>query len=194
MNRRQAGEDFYFIQKLVPGGGYFNLNSTTVFPSSRISSRVPFGTGASIGKLTDYSSTTLLTYNLQAFKELRIIFRLTENIYNIDNQEYNICYDLLPAGIQSFIDEEEWIEKLTEIKNNTGSLESFKKRFFDWFNMFRIVKYLNFVHSGMFEKKPVEVATLELMQELEIAVKSKEPSELLQTFRKLEKTSNYFSL
>ena len=53
MNRRQAGEDFYFIQKLVPAGGYFNLNSTTVYPSPRASSRVPFGTGASIGKLSE---------------------------------------------------------------------------------------------------------------------------------------------
>ena len=36
MNRRQAGEDFYFIQKLVPLGGYFSLNTTTVYPSPRI--------------------------------------------------------------------------------------------------------------------------------------------------------------
>ncbi|MBN2861879.1 MAG: hypothetical protein JXN62_01880, partial [Bacteroidales bacterium] len=36
MNRRQAGEDFYFIQKLLPQGGYFTLNSTAVYPSPRI--------------------------------------------------------------------------------------------------------------------------------------------------------------
>ena len=75
MNRRQAGEDFYFIQKLVPAGGYFNLNSTTVYPSPRASSRVPFGTGASIGKLDAGNSSTLLTYNMLAFKELRVFFR-----------------------------------------------------------------------------------------------------------------------
>ncbi len=46
MNRRMAGEDFYFIQKLLPAGGFFNLNQTTVYPSPRSSARVPFGTGA----------------------------------------------------------------------------------------------------------------------------------------------------
>jgi hypothetical protein len=188
MNRRQAGEDFYFVQKLVPGGGYFSLNSTTVFPSPRISSRVPFGTGASIGKLTDESNATLLTYNLRAFKELQVSFRLAEKIFCFDKQDLGVCYDLLPAGLQSFTNEAEWIEKMAEIKNNTGSLESFKKRFFDWFNMFRIVKYLNFTHGKMFEKKPVEIAAIELMKELEIAVNSKEPTELLQVFRKLEKS------
>ena len=42
MNRRQAGEDFYFIQKLVPSGGYFSLNSTTVYPSPRASDQGSF--------------------------------------------------------------------------------------------------------------------------------------------------------
>ena len=62
MNRRKAGEDFYFVQKLVPAGGYFNLNSTVVYPSPRASSRVPFGTGVSIGKLNADQSSTLLAY------------------------------------------------------------------------------------------------------------------------------------
>ncbi len=194
MNRRQAGEDFYFIQKLVPGGGYFSLNSTTVFPSPRISERVPFGTGTSIAKLSDTSGETLLTYNLQAFKELKITFSLTERIYSSSIQDLGVCYDLQPSAIQGFINKKEWIEKITEIKNNTSSPESLKKRFFDWFNMFKIVKYLNFVHSGMFQKIPVEVAALELIEELRIDVHSKEPSELLLEFRKLEKNSNYSAL
>src|ERR1035437_6389366 len=78
MNRRQAGEDFYFIQKLVPAGGYFNLISTTVYPSPRASTRVPFGTGASIGKLSADKSSTLFTYNMLAFKELRTFFESVE--------------------------------------------------------------------------------------------------------------------
>ena len=75
MNRRQAGEDFYFIQKLVPAGGYFSLNSTVVYPSPRPSFRVPFGTGASITKLTESDEPLLLTYNILAFKELKIFFQ-----------------------------------------------------------------------------------------------------------------------
>ena len=79
MNRKQAGEDFYFIQKLVPAGGYFSLNTTTVYPSPRASFRVPFGTGASIEKLTKENSSTLLTYNVLAFIQLRLFFAMTED-------------------------------------------------------------------------------------------------------------------
>lgn len=189
MNRRQAGEDFYFIQKLVPAGGYFNLNSTTVYPSPRTSSRVPFGTGASIGKLTEENSPTLFTYNMLAFKELRYFFGMTEKFYHFTPEELPECYKSFPTGLKYFIDEIEWIGKMMEIKNNTSGLASFRKRFFGWFNMFRIVKYLNLVHIEFFEKKPVDVSASELLENTGIDFISKEPLNLLLYYRELEKTS-----
>ena len=163
MNRKQAGEDFYFIQKLVPAGGYFSLNSTVVYPSPRPSFRVPFGTGASITRLTDSGEPFLLTYNILAFKELKIFFPYGRRLLLITGlEEFTLFYKSLPAGIKSFIEEEELYEKMTEIKNNTSGFQSFMKRFFGWFNMFRIVKYLNYVHSGIFDKKSVLVAASEL--------------------------------
>ena len=62
--------------------------------------------------------------------------------------------------MKSFIEEKELNDKITEIKNNTSGFHSFKKRFFGWFNMFRIVKYLNYVHSGIYEKKSVADCSL----------------------------------
>lgn len=187
MNRRQAGEDFYFIQKLVPSGGYFNLCSTTVRPSPRPSFRVPFGTGASIEKLTAEKSTTFLTYNFLAFKELRTLFDMTEEIFSCNAEELNLFYKSFPHGLKSFIDANEWSEKMMEIKNNTSGFQSFKKRFFGWFNMFRIVKYLNYVHNGIFEKKPVEVSASGLLENSGVVVGSKDPLDLLLYYRMMEK-------
>jgi hypothetical protein len=187
MNRRQAGEDFYFVQKLVPAGGYFSLNSTTVYPSPRASVRVPFGTGASIGKLSADKSSTLLTYNLLAFKELRTFFEMTEVFFESGSCELHEQFVLIPGSLKLFINEEELIKKMMEIKNNTSGILSFKKRFFGWFNMFRIVKYLNFIHTGYFDKKPVDLAASELLKERGMIPESSEPLDLLQYYRKLEK-------
>ncbi len=187
MNRRQAGEDFYFIQKLVPSGGYFSLNSTTVYPSSRISSRVPFGTGASIGKLNNEKSNTLLTYNLQAFEELRIFFGILEKSYNCSPAGLIERYNLFPGAVKLYIAEEVFMDKLLEIKSNTSGKESFIKRFYGWFNMFRIVKYLNYTHLNYFEKTPVELSAAELLQMKGINFKSKDPVDLLLQYRLLEK-------
>jgi hypothetical protein len=187
MNRKQAGEDFYFIQKLVTSGGYFNLNSTTVYPSPRDSFRVPFGTGASIGHMIEENSTTFLTYNILAFKELRSFFGMLENFYHCKTEELTGCHKLFPPALKLFIEEKEWVRKICEIKSNTSSLISFKKRFFEWFNMFRIVKYLNYTHIEFFEKRPVDVSANELLNHIGIEFKSKEIVELLLFYRQLEK-------
>jgi len=187
MNRRKAGEDFYFIQKLVSSRGYFSLNSTTVCPSPRASSRVPFGTGASIGKLSEGNLSTFLTYNVQAFKELFEIFTGVDNFYNLQSVELLKYYKLFPPGFKQFITESEWEDKIGEIKNNTSGLISFKKRFFSWFNMFKIVKYLNSVHKGHFEKMAVDISASELLKIKGIVLESKEYVSLLQFYRLLEK-------
>lgn len=187
MNRKQAGEDFYFIQKLVSSGSYFSLNSTTVYPSSRASKRVPFGTGASMDKLTSEKSSTLLTYHPESFKELKAFFDLTGYLYESKVSDFTNYYYELPSGIRSFLDKDEWFEKMQEIRNNTSGLVSFKKRFFDWFNMFRIVKYLNYVHTEYFKKEPVEVAASALLEMKGIAFESQDPLDLLILYRSLER-------
>lgn len=187
MNRRMAGEDFYFIQKLVPAGGYFNLNQTAVHPSPRSSSRVPFGTGATISRLSGEGKAELLTYNFKAFKELRVLFGTIDELYKSKPEGTMKLYSTLPGGLKMFITEDEWIKRISEIQENTGSSFSFRKRFFSWFNMFRIVKYLNLSHESFFRKKAVAESAKELLTEKGIHQESDDPLFLLQYFRRLEK-------
>ncbi len=187
MNRRQAGEDFYFIQKLVPAGGYFALNSTTVYPSPRESFRVPFGTGATISKLTKENSRVLMTYNVQAFNELHVFFNALDKLYYYSDNEFELHYNSLPAGLRSFIDSQKMRAKIQEIRLNTTGLQSFKKRFFVWFNMFKIVKYLNRVHEEIFPRVPVNESAFELLKVLGFNFTSEDASDLLEFYRLIEK-------
>ena len=71
MNRRRAGEDFYFLDKLAKIDKMGRINTTTLHPSPRPSRRVPFGTGKRIisfaeGKENDYS-----LYNPRSFMVLK---------------------------------------------------------------------------------------------------------------------------
>jgi len=163
MNRRQAGEDFYFIQKLVAGGGFFNLNSTTVYPSPRVSGRVPFGTGAAVGKMVNNGDGIFYTYDNQAFIDLKLFFMIGESARDSGEKELHQLYNKLPLSVASFINEDEWTGKIVEILHNTSSGEAFRKRFYNWFNMFRVVKYLNFTHQGIFTKVPVIEASLKFI-------------------------------
>ncbi len=187
MNRRQAGEDFYFIQKLIPLGGYFALNTTTVYPSPRESFRVPFGTGIMMAKLMDDREKQLMTYNTGAFVELQTLFAIAEELYVASKQEVLNFYKILPPGLRSFIGESEWSDKINEIKNNTSAHESFMKRFFSWFNMFRVVKYMNHVHAGIFSKKAIADSAYDLLTISGLQFTSTDPEKLLLFYRSLEK-------
>jgi hypothetical protein len=57
--------------------------------------------------------------------------------------------------------------------------------------MFRIVKYMNFVHSDFFEKQPVDISACELLKERGIRLESKGTKELLLLYRQLEKNGKH---
>ena len=186
MNRRQAGEDFYFVQKLVSQCRYFYLKTTIVYPSPRPSSRVPFGTGMTVTGMIETGKQEFLTYNPVSFAELSNLFNSVDSFFNCMDQDLRSVYYSLPESVRHFVDIEQWTGKISEIRNNTASLVTFRKRFFEWFNMFRIVKYLNFIHSGYFTRVPVENAASEM---LELAGKRKEISglyDLLRYYRSIE--------
>jgi hypothetical protein len=186
MNRRQAGEDFYFIQKLIPAGGYFSLDSTVVYPSPRASYRVPFGTGAAIGRLTGEEADDLMTYDLNAYLDLSVLFRMTEVLFTCSPGETTGLYGTLPPGLRSCLTPDEFTVRTEEIKRNTSGYASFRKRFFIWFNMFRIIKYLNQVHQAYYSRCSVIRASSELLNMVGISGAGS-PRELLDRYRSLER-------
>jgi hypothetical protein len=188
MNRRIAGEDFYFVHKLVSAGGYFNLKYHSYLIHLHVLQQgVPFGTGPTIARLTENGKGEFLTYNPHAFYELRLLFSMTDQLYDFGSQVNSYLYSKLPQSLRIFIDINEWCHTLCEIKSNTASLKSFRKRFFNWFNMFRIVKYMNLVHRDHMKKVPITQAASELICELGYDYTSDEPALLLNNYRLLEK-------
>jgi hypothetical protein len=189
MNRRQAGEDFYFVQKLIPAGGYFSLNSTTVYPSPRESARVPFGTGAAVEKMLAKNETQFMTYNTLAFRDLSAFFGMLEKIFHSKPEELINLFPEFPESLKIFLEDQNWVSKISEIKNNTSGFPTFRKRFFIWFNMFKVVKYLNFSHKSTFKKIPVTVAATELLTNMKMHPVIGNDTGLLQYYRNLEKNS-----
>ena len=50
MTPKLSGEDFYFLQKIVKSGRLLHWNGEIVFPATRLSDRVFFGTGPALSK------------------------------------------------------------------------------------------------------------------------------------------------
>ena len=146
MGKQQSGEDFYFLQKVFPLGKTKFIDTTCVYPEARTSDRVPFGTGPALQKMLNENSTVKMTYQFEAFKSLKILFDNLDSFFKQPAEMVESFIKNLPDYIFHFLREDGFIEKVSEINRHTATPHSFRKRFFDYFNAFKIVKYLNFVH------------------------------------------------
>lgn len=77
-----SGEDFYFLQKLVKYGTVNLFVPTTAYPSSRLSSRVTFGTGPALirGKSGDWSAYPI--YSPHFFDDVGSTFQLFSGLFD----------------------------------------------------------------------------------------------------------------
>ena len=187
MNKRKAGEDFYFLQKIIPLGNYREINSACVYPSPRPSDRVPFGTGAVIRKYADGKISGIETFHPESFSPLRELFRDPDKWFGMSSSEISSQYNKLPSIIKEFSGSEFKI-KVKEINDNSSSPATFTRRFYQWFNMFRILKYLNFAHKKHFARVPVRFAAIEFLENTGHGSFEKMSTfELLEYFREVQK-------
>lgn len=187
MSKKQGAEDFYFIQKLIPAGGYVYLNKTCVIPSPRISDRVPFGTGPVMAKISGTQNKDYPTYNPAAFENMKELFDRVRLFYDHNNIGEKIFVSL-HESLKDFLVMNRWQERISEIRKNTSSEDAFRKRFFNWFNMFRVVKYLNFAHSGSYHYKiPVREAAVSMLEKTGNGGQEMNERDLLGIYRALEK-------
>ncbi|MEM9546904.1 MAG: glycosyltransferase family 2 protein [Bacteroidota bacterium] len=142
MNQRKAGEDFYFIHKLVKYGRHSELNSTRVIPSPRTSQRVPFGTGKAIGTMQENREKYYSTYQPRSFIELR---KLADSVHEIYNKK---SFDFLSSeALISFLAANKGKRELERILSNTSDFLSFEKKFWHWFDAFVLMKFLHFMRD-----------------------------------------------
>ncbi len=151
MNKRQAGEDFYFIQKLIPGGGLVSLNTTRVMPSCRLSDRVPFGTGPALQKWTEGDRDLSKTYSFRAFKDLKEFFVLVPELYRIGRPEYDVLIRHLSDPMLRFLQEDSFYESVNELSGNCSTCTVFVRRFWHYFNAFKVLKFLNLARDEYYE-------------------------------------------
>ena len=188
MNRKQAGEDFYFLHKIFPLANAYEVNTTSVYPSSRPSDRVPFGTGPMIQSIVKSSDDMFLTYNLKSFKNLKIFFDQVDDLFNINQLDVNNFFSKIPEPVVEFLKQNDFSVAIDEINQNSSSIKTFTKRFYNWFDAFRVLKYLNFSHEKFYEKRDLLKVATELFylitnkKLMEVSCKN-----LLEKYRSLER-------
>ena len=141
MNRRKAGEDFYFINKLIKGENFGEISSTKVMPSPRLSNRVPFGTGRAILEAHEKKKDLSLTYSFDCFKDLKAW------LSSVKSGE--VTFINFPLSIQQFLGESNWKKSIEELNRHTNNHTSFMKRFYALFDAFWVLKFVHFYRDNI---------------------------------------------
>ncbi|WP_114750227.1 glycosyltransferase [Pleomorphovibrio marinus] len=151
MNRRKAGEDFYFMHKLLPLGGFVEIPAT-VFPSCRISDRVPFGTGRAQLEWLKEEKGVKRTYAIECYATLQTLFSLVNNSFMEE-------VDFSRSGFGDFLLLEDLQSQFRTFKSQSHSEDVYFRKVWQWLDGFKVLKLTHYLRDHRHPNQPVyEVA------------------------------------
>ena len=143
MNRRQAGEDFYFLQQLAKTGPVRTITSTTVYPDARPSTRVPFGTGMRVRRFLDDASDEHQMYHPDSYRVLRAWLALVTASPNTDATTLLKQAHELHAELENFLEAQGFMNSWQNIQKNARNTNQLTQQFHRWFDGFRTLKLIH---------------------------------------------------
>ena len=195
MNRREAGEDFYFLNKLAKIGNIDYIKDTCVFPSARSSSRVPFGTGKAVERFLTGKTKDYLLYDPQIFIIISQWLEFMNSALLISEDKILSQAHKINPALKSFLVDSRFADAWSKIGRNAKDEKTLRGHFNDWFDgfkTFKLIKYLTkteYPQIDMFEAL-VKILTLMGKQGPKINALAKIPKleeqiEILQYLRQI---------
>jgi len=152
--RRQAGEDFYFCMELAKTGGICEIQKAMVYPSARISHRVPFGTGKRMAEAILDGKKDFPVYDFRVFMALRDL--ITVVIAHSDKGAKDIYTRLKHPATEEFLEmrgfPDIWIRFQHQYKTKESRLAAFHR----WFDGFFTLKYIHWLSEKEWPRRPLE--------------------------------------
>ena len=141
MRKRNAGEDFYFLQEARKNFGEVIELTARVYPSARISDRVPFGTGKAVEKIMQ--KQYLKIYEQAVFQQLKkVLDLLAEKKLAVSKEDF-FAIDL--ANAYDFFEKKKFFLYLENWREQGNLNEKRQKKILqDFFDALKQQQFLNF--------------------------------------------------
>lgn len=143
MNRRQGAEDFYFLQELAKTGSVQTIPGATVYPASRVSHRVPFGTGRALGDYAQDPAKIYRLYHPESYAILKAWLGIVEDGLDSDGERLLRCADAVDATLSAYLSANEFAVVWNRMRDQARDRGQAKRQFHRWFDAFRTLKLLH---------------------------------------------------
>jgi len=135
-----AGEDFYFLQKMAKYGKIKLYTDTKVFPSSRISERIAFGTGTALADFQKNIYQRYPFFYFSSFENIHKTYLLIGELFTKDIE--NEFLEFQKTNCNLYLD---W----HKLRKNFKTLPMFTKAFHHKIDGLRIFQYVRFAQSRL---------------------------------------------
>jgi len=117
------------LNKLAKAGSIRRIHETRVYPSARISTRVPFGTGAAVAKMLSGASSDLCFYDPRIFMILKDWIALMMLSFHLsENQILSQAREIDP-GLADFLAARGFLSVWPKIRGNLNDQRRLKGSF-----------------------------------------------------------------
>ncbi len=147
---RQAAEDFYLLGKLSKVRPLARLGGAPVRLRSRLSTRVPFGTGADSTKLA--RGATFELYDPDCFTAVRDVIRGLERVSALPSPHQRAIekeLSRLSPTITHFLEERGALEVWPRLGEQAPTPAARLRRLHEWFDGFRTLKLIHHVRDHL---------------------------------------------
>ena len=128
-----SGEDFYFLQKLCKYGRILRYNHSKVYPATRFSDRVPFGTGPAIYNGSQGNFASYPIFHHSGFEVIKQVYKQIDRLF-YEDFENEFLYFLNNNSHSGDI----W----TPLRKNYKTLPLFTKAFHTKVDSLRIFQFI----------------------------------------------------
>jgi hypothetical protein len=155
--KRAAAEDFYLLSKLAKIGPVMSMRGRPIAVSGRPSSRVPFGTGAAVRRISAKGAEPFTVYAPSLFRYLRVwlttLFDVdltgSNGAEDFERRVSRACAkdDLDPAPLLSSLRALGAREAIASARRSKTT-DPLRRHLMTWFDAFRTLKLLHTLQRG----------------------------------------------
>lgn len=162
MPRRQAGEDFYFLQQAVKTDGVARLGGTRVWPSARASERTPFGTGRSMAAQLAEQPQPLQFYPAAAYQVIESWLKLGCRLGHLTGNDPMARAAEISPVLADFLEDSRFPDAWTRIcVTHTGPQDRLRA-FHSWFDGLKTLRLLHRLCDRQLPRSSAEQVVPEL--------------------------------
>ncbi|MDQ3141742.1 MAG: glycosyltransferase family 2 protein [Bacteroidota bacterium] len=146
MNTKQAGEDFYFLHKYSTTNALGEISDVLVYPSARISERVPFGTGKAMMDVLS-KNKNFKTYSFEGIQVFCKFFHELDQFYGLGATEIVSLFQRYPNPFVEYLYQIQFPIIILQCNENSVTKKSFLKQIQQRLHPFVLMKWLHFAET-----------------------------------------------